>query len=220
MTDVDTRPISPSRHGQPWTEQDFAAIAQACREGHSLEVIAQRIGRSPTGLRGQLRRMLPVDERHLSADLALPRLHQLCRDDDYDWLAAMAERERPQWLIEQEAHERARSDALEMARVVGIGALPDEQVAALALAALYSPDALPPELADLLSREIVARGLATGIATRALRHLRESFSSVLQLDPVAYGWAGLVGDIDGAYDPWGERWRHGDTTDPYSGYAC
>lgn len=163
MTDVDSRMdnrrVSPLRHGQAWTEQDFADVMEACRDGDSLEQIAERIGRSVNGLRNQLRRMLPADERHLAADVVLLRIRRLNRDGDYDWLAAMAQQPTPEWTLREQAHQRSLAALVDGARSVGVGALSDHDLIMLATAILDSQGGFPTELRQIVSTLIHEREL-------------------------------------------------------------
>lgn len=190
----------PSRYGHPWGERDFAGIMQACRDGCGFDEIAARIGRTPAGLRGQLHRMLPAAERHLAASLVLPRLRQLDADGDYDWLAAMAERTIYPWEREQE---RER-DQHEAARARGIGALPDDEVVAIAVALARSvapeaplddtrwpgvpphESALPDALLRAIQREIEVRGLGPVLTRCAERHASEAVEALLDRVPTSW----------------------------------
>lgn len=202
MTDVDSRRVSPLRHGQAWTEQDFADVMEACRDGDSLEQIAERIGRSVNGLRNQLRRMLPADERHLAADVVLLRIRQLNRGGDYDWLAAMAEQPKSAWELQREAEQHSRATLLENARVVGIGSLPDGHILSLAAAVVDTRELLPSDLGQILAQEITERGLSVHLVARARDRLDGSLAAFLRAEPPA------------RRDPergeeWGEEWGEG-----------
>jgi len=144
-----------SRHGQRWTEEDFAGIMQACRDGCSPEQIAARVGRTEHGLRSQLRRMLPAEERHLSADLVVPRLRQLDRNGDYDWLASMAQRSISPW--ERQAAAEAERDAR------GFGALSDDELLGLAHAIVHSAVETPAAITRPISVEISRRELESQV---------------------------------------------------------
>ncbi|SDS53479.1 hypothetical protein [Agrococcus carbonis] len=139
------------RSGKPWTETDYAAIMQQCRAGAAIEQIARRIGRTPTTTSTQIRRLLPLHERHLSAELALPRLRQLDGDGDYDWLAALAQREQSAWELQAKAQQQ-RQEA-------GIGALDDDELLSIAVALALTPDAHSPGLRGRCVQELAARGL-------------------------------------------------------------
>lgn len=228
MTDVDDRRTSPIRHGQPWTEHDFADVMQAIREDCTLEEISERVGRSVNGLRNQLRRMLPGDERHLAADAVLLRIRQLNRDGDYDWLAAMAEQPKPEWQKLREAEQHSRQTLLENARVVGVGALPDDHLMALAAAVLDSRDPLPAELGEAMSKEITERGLQGRLADRGRDRVDGSLAALLGTEPPPRwdredhderygGW-----DVDsrrygGPYEAWGDEPHRAGGLDRYSG---
>jgi transposase-like protein len=146
------------RSGKPWTEEDFAAIMQQCRAGAAIEQIARRIGRTPTTLATQIRRLLPLQERHLSAELALPRLRQLDADGDYDWLAALAQRERSAWELQAEAQQQ-RQEA-------GFGALDDDELLSIAVALALTPDPHPPGLRRRCAQELAGRGLGDDVERR------------------------------------------------------
>ncbi|GAA1671447.1 hypothetical protein GCM10010977_16550 [Citricoccus zhacaiensis] len=230
MTNVDHRAISPIRHGQPWTEQDFAEVMQAVREGCALEEIAERIGRSVNGLRNQLRRMLPADERHLTADVVLLRLRQLNQYDDYDWLAAMAEQPKSDWQLRHEAEQHSRETMLENARVVGIGALPEEHLLTVAAALVDTGESVPSDLRLILAKEISERGLLGRLADRARDRMDGSLAALLGMEPPfqrdgeTYGERygeryGEWGDDAhrGRYDAWGDEPHVASALDHYSG---
>lgn len=160
-------------------------MMQAVRDGCALEEIAERIGRSVNGLRNQLRRMLPGDERHLAADVVLLRIRQLNRDGDYDWLAAMAEQPKSDWELRREAEQHSRETLLENARVVGMGALPDDHLLAVAAAFVDTREDAPPELRQILAKEIQERGLSGRLVVRARERLEGSLAAVLQTEPPA-----------------------------------
>ncbi|WP_092919327.1 hypothetical protein [Agrococcus baldri] len=162
----------PAKHGSRWEEGDFAVIMQACREGCGLEEIAVRLERTVQGLRGQLRRMLPAAERHLSPELVLPRLRQLERDGDYDWLAAMAERTVSPW-------ERRREEKAER-HERGIGALDDEDLLGIAQAVVDSTVRQSPELRRALSDELHRRELDGLVRRRALAAAETSVDSLVR----------------------------------------
>lgn len=183
MTDVDDRRISPLRHGQPWTEQDFADVMEAIRDGASLDQIAERIGRSASGLRIQLRRMLPAEERHLAADVVLLRIRRLNRDGDYDWLAAMAEQPKSDWELRLEAEQHSRSRMLENARVIGIGALPDDHLITVAAALVETREKVPLDLKQILAQELTERGLQHRLIEHTRDRLEGSLTDVLQTEP-------------------------------------
>ncbi|WP_159551816.1 hypothetical protein [Citricoccus sp. K5] len=230
MTNVDHRAISPIRHGQPWTEQDFAEVMQAVSEGCALEEIAERIGRSVNGLRNQLRRMLPADERHLTADVVLLRLRQLNKDNDYDWLAAMAEQPKSDWELRCEAERHSRERMLENARVVGIGALPEDHLLAVAAALVDTGESVPSDLRLILAKEISERGLLGRLADRARDRLDGSLATLLGTEPPVR-WDGehygerydeRYGQWDddahrGRYDAWGDELPSASALDRYSG---
>lgn len=171
----------PPRHGMPWTEEDFAAVVQASREGCDQEEIAARIGRSVHGLRSQLRRLLPAEERHLSAALVLPRLRQLGQDGDYDWLAAMAQPTKSMWEVRREAEaERAER---------GIGALSDEELMGLALAIAIAQTKirLPTELVGAISTAVQERGMEALLSRRAHAEADAALEAVLRHGRAAWG---------------------------------
>ncbi|MFC7400747.1 hypothetical protein [Citricoccus sp. GCM10030269] len=161
----DTPGDPPRRHGQPWNEDDFAGIVRAARDGCNLEHIARRIGRSENSLRPQLRRILPVEERHLPPDLVPARLRQLDQDGNYDWLTALSQKPRSPWEIRREVEEAA--DAR------GLGALTDHDLVDLAVACALSQAPLSWELRDRLARHLLERDVSKSffdhIATRAER---------------------------------------------------
>lgn len=194
MTDVDDRRTSPIRHGQTWTEQDFADLMQAVRQDCTLEEVAEAVGRSVNGLRNQLRRMLPADERHLPADVVLMRIRQLNRNGDYDWLAAMAEQPTPEWQLRWEADQRSRAALLENARVVGVGALPDDHLMALAKATLDCRDPLPSDLAEVMAKELSERGLTAALADHARERLDGILARILRQEP-QIRWQDESGDL-------------------------
>lgn len=163
----------PPRHGEPWTEEDYAGVMRSCRAGRSHDGIARDIGRSPKSLRGQLRRMLPAEERHLPPDVVLSRLRQLDEDGDYDWLAAMSERSTSAWEWRHEC--MPAEDAREL------GSLTEDQVLSIAVTALFSTVPLRDDLQDLVVRQIwkrclearlqhLARGVSEDAVTASLHH--------------------------------------------------
>lgn len=80
----------PARTGQPWTDADYEALLDGCRRGTDLTSLSEELGRSVVAVLDRARRMLPVEERALPRDRALPRLGELLQQDpDYDWDAAM-----------------------------------------------------------------------------------------------------------------------------------
>lgn len=170
----------PYRHGMPWTEEDFAGIMQASREGCGLEEIAVRIGRSVHALRPQLRRLLPADERHLAADLVLPRLRQLERDGDYDWLAAMAQPTRSPWELRFEA-EAARDEW-------GIGALSDDELVALASTVAGAAAQLPAALRRAIAGAVHGRGLEHVVRRCALGAVDEAVDALLDRDGAPWSY--------------------------------
>lgn len=168
----DERGEQPPRRGMPWTEEDFAGVMRAARDGCDHDEIADRIGRSPIGLRGQLRRLLPVEERHLPVHLVLPRLRQLDRDGDYDWLAAMARPTKSRWELEREA--QAERDER------GIGVLSDEEVVGLAQAVGDCSARLPSELVRAIATAVQRRGLAAIVRRRALAAADDAVDALLR----------------------------------------
>ncbi|SFS15107.1 hypothetical protein SAMN04487783_1970 [Agrococcus baldri] len=174
------------RSGQPWAEEDFAAIMQACRSGATIEQIARRIGRTPTSLPMQIRRMLPLEERQLTAELALPRLRQLDEHGDYDWLAAMAQREQTAWERSQETRAEQRSR--------GIEALSDEHVLAIALVCVTSTVELPVDLRRELACALAQRGIEDQLASLAADAASDAVAQLStarsrDFDWVPDGWA-------------------------------
>jgi hypothetical protein len=169
----------PRRHGKPWTEEDYRAVMRAIRDGGSLDEIAARVGRTEQGLRGQLHRMLPADERHLAADLVLPRLRQLDANGDYDWLAALAQRPPSPWDTQREAEARAER---------GIPALEDAEVLALAFAAAVcrSDDTILGAVRRQLGRELHRRGIDTRFRQRVAAEIESASDLLGDGDP--YGW--------------------------------
>lgn len=86
------RSVRPRRSGQPWTEEDYDALAALCGEGLDLAEVAERLGRTELAVLERARRMLPVDERTLPRDRALTRLKELLgADGGYDWSTAMCQ---------------------------------------------------------------------------------------------------------------------------------
>jgi hypothetical protein len=80
----------PARTGLPWTDEDYERLVGGCRRGTGLEPLAEELGRSWVAVLDRARRMLPVDERGLPRDRALPRLGELLEQDPaYDWAAAL-----------------------------------------------------------------------------------------------------------------------------------
>ncbi|WP_026373481.1 hypothetical protein [Agrococcus lahaulensis] len=169
----------PRRHGKPWTEEDYRAVMRAIRDGGSLEEIAARVGRTEQGLRGQLHRILPVDERHLAADLVLPRLRQLDADGDYDWLAALAQRSPYPWETQREAETRAER---------GIPAFEDEELLALAFAVAVcrSSDTVLAAVRRQLGRELHRRGIDARFRQRVAAEIDSASDLLGDADP--YGW--------------------------------
>ena len=167
----------PRRHGKPWTEEDYRAVMRAIRDGGSLEEIAARVGRTEQGLRGQLHRILPADERHLAADLVLPRLRQLDADGDYDWLAALAQRLPSPWEAQREA-EAARTER-------GIPALQDAELLALAFAVALcrSVDEDLAAVGRQLGRELLRRGIDARFRQRVAAEIDAASDLLGDSDP-------------------------------------
>ncbi|MCH1883272.1 hypothetical protein [Agrococcus sp. ARC_14] len=195
----DERPEgTPFRHRQLWTEEDFVGIMQGCRDGCAAEQIAARIGRTVAGMRSQLRRLLPLDERHLPAELVLPRLRQLDVDGDYDWLAAMAQRTISPW--ERQAQAREEQDAR------GFGALTDEEVLEIALAIVHSAVTAPAVVTRPISGEVRSRGLSSLLTRRATIAADSAADRLLGRTPshwsdeAAYAWASQTPERDGRWD--------------------
>lgn len=138
---VDRPDRMPPRHGLPWATEDFEALMQACQSDCSLEEIAHRVGRTLASVRPQLRRLLPVDERHLPTDLVPARLRQLDRDGDYDWLEAVSQRTIPPWEVQRQVQAESRAR--------GIGALTDDELLTVTLA---MATCLAPVSRDIRSR--------------------------------------------------------------------
>lgn len=193
----------PTRHGQPWTEEDFAGVMRSLRAGRSHDEIARDIGRSPQGLRGQLRRMLPADERHLSPDMVLLRLKQLDKDGDYDWLAAMAEKP-------TSAAGGRHLESMPPADAQGLATLSDGQVLSIAMTALFSTVPLRDDLRDLVVQQVWDRFLDVRLQQLAGRISGESVAALLNHGPfVRYADHGEMSLAYGDADPWGNA--HGDT---------
>lgn len=169
----------PRRHGKPWTEEDYRAVMRGIRDGGSLDEIAARVGRTEQGLRGQLHRMLPVDERHLAADLVLPRLRQLDAQGDYDWLAALAQRPPSPWEAQREAAAQAER---------GIPALDDDELLALAfaIAVCRSADTVLGAIRRQLGRELQRRGIDARFRQRVATEIDAASDLLGDDDP--YGW--------------------------------
>lgn len=154
------------RRGKPWTEDDFTELMRACRAGCGVDGIARRLGRTERGVLPQLRRLLPLDERHLPVDLALPRLRQLDRDGDYDWLSALAQRAKPIWELEREAQaERDDRD---------IAAFTDEELLSVAVAIACCPFPLQTTLTPRCADELHRRHLADEVQRRCVRLAAEA----------------------------------------------
>lgn len=141
----------PRRHGLPWSTEDFDALMQACRSDCSIEEIAHRVGRTLASVRPQLRRLLPVDERHLPTDLVPARLRQLDRDGDYDWLEAVSQRTISSWEVQQQV--QAESHAR------GIGALTDDELLSVALAMATCLAPVRQDIRSRFARELRERDL-------------------------------------------------------------
>lgn len=200
MTDIDDSTPPPTRHKQPWTEQDLEAALEAVREDCPLEDIAERIGRTPLVLRNQLRRMLPADERHLKADLIQARLRQLNRNGDYDWLAAMAQQPKPEWTLQAEAYEQRQTALVDSARSVGVGALSDNDLITLATAILDSQGGFPHDLRRIVATLLQERDLVQDLD----RWMRARGERALEL---------LMTEADAGLD---EEWYRS-ARDPYTG---
>lgn len=176
----------PSRRGERWSEADFRGVMEACRDGCELEEIAARIGRTPDGLRGQLRRLLPLEERHLASDLVIPRLRQLDADGGYDWLSALAERSIPEW------ERRAQAEAERGAR--GFGALTDDEVLGIAQALVHSSVAAPAAVTRPIAREISEHDLEGELARCAATATDAAFERLMRgtaswwTDSASQGW--------------------------------
>ncbi|WP_306231746.1 hypothetical protein [Agrococcus beijingensis] len=151
----------PPRRGKPWNEDDFLELMRACRGGSTLAEIARRVGRSESSIGPQLRRLLPTEERHLPVELALPRLRQLDRDGDYDWLSALAQRSKSPWEIEREA--LAERDAR------GIGTFNDEELLTVALALASCSLPLQTTVTQRCAQELDRRRLTDELHRRAAR---------------------------------------------------
>lgn len=180
VADLPGEPL-PRRHGKAWKEEDYRAVMRGIRDGGSLEEIAARVGRTDQGLRNQLHRMLPSDERHLAADLVLPRLRQLDAHGDYDWLAAMAQRSPSPWEVQREA-EAARAER-------GVAALEDAEILGLAFAAAVCrrADAVPGAIRRQLGRELHRRGLDARFRQRVAADIDAAANDLLS-DGDPYGW--------------------------------
>lgn len=180
----------PRRHGLPWAPEDFEALMQACQSDCSIEEIAHRVGRTLASVRPQLRRLLPVDERHLPTDLVPARLRQLDRDGDYDWLEAVAQRTISPW--ELQAQVQAESHAR------GIGALADDELVAVALAMATCVAQVSRDIRSRFARELRERDLEG--------RLQRSVSSAA--DDATRDLLGMGPDLripDAAY--WTPDWR-------------
>lgn len=187
---VDLPDRMPRRHGLPWASEDFEALMQACRSDCSIEEIARRVGRTLASVRPQLRRLLPVDERHLPTDLVPARLRQLDRDDDYDWLEAVSQRTVPPWEVQQQVQAESRAR--------GIGALTDDDLVAVTLAMATCLAPVSREIRSRFARELRERDLEG--------RLQRSVSSVT--DDATRDFLGVDPGLrmpDAAY--WTPAWR-------------
>lgn len=171
---------APSRQGKRWTEDDCTALMRACRDGCDIDEIARRVGRTPQSAQGQLRRLLPLDERHLPNELALARLRQLDADGDYDWLAALAQRTKSAWEL------RVEAEAAHDAR--GIGALADDELVTVALALASSSTCRSTSIAQRCGHELHRRGIGEQVCVRAARAAEEDVHRLLREPLYADRW--------------------------------
>lgn len=162
---------------------------QACRSDCSIEEIACRVGRTLASVRPQLRRLLPVDERHLPTDLVPARLRQLDREGDYDWLEAVSQRTVPPWEMQQQvqAERHAR----------GIGALTDDELVHLALAMATCLAPVAQDIRSRFARELRERDLEGRLQRSISSVADDAIRGILGVDP------GLR--IPAAY--WAPDWR-------------
>lgn len=170
----------PPRHGTRWTEDDYTELVRACRDGCDIVEIARRVGRTWLSAQWQLRRLLPLDERHLSGELALARLRQLDADGDYDWLAALAQRTPSPWDLSLAP--LAESDAR------GVGGMTDDELLSISLAfasCLFEP---PLALQQRCSRELRARRLDDVVRERLSVAVRDVVEERLARASVSAYW--------------------------------
>lgn len=165
----------PRRHGLPWATEDFEALMLACRSDCSIEEIARRVGRTLHSVRPQLRRLLPVNERHLPTDLVPARLRQLDRDGDYDWLEAVAQRTISSWEVQQQVQAESH--------VRGIGALTDDELVNVTLAMVTCLAPVPRDIRSRFARELRERDLEGRLQRSVSSVADDATRDLLGVDP-------------------------------------
>lgn len=74
-----------SRHGQPWTDDDYEGLISGVRSGLDEPEIARTLGRPSSTIIARTRMLLPVEVRQCPHDRVLPAARDAFERDDYDW---------------------------------------------------------------------------------------------------------------------------------------
>ncbi|MQA10756.1 MAG: hypothetical protein GEU98_19825 [Pseudonocardiaceae bacterium] len=95
MGDMDSA-RSGGRAGERWTPGDYETLVEGLRDGLVLEDLAEKLGRSASATRTQLRRLVPrdVDAEIKPRDREAWLRERLAAGDGYDWLAVLREHSR------------------------------------------------------------------------------------------------------------------------------
>lgn len=165
---------SPHRSGEPWVEEDYAAIVRACREQEdpTIETVADAVGRSPNALRARIKVLLPLDLRGGPAHLVPGQLRTaLLADDAYDWQAHLMATPPPRPIVEH-VHP---PDVL-----TGTSGLEDDELLAMArgLAQLACGQPHDP-LLQVCADEVLRRGLRDQLEASAVQDARGRVSDFL-----------------------------------------
>lgn len=175
LVDVPTPPApSPHRSGEPWVEEDYAAIVRACREQEdpTIETVADAVGRSPNAQRARIKVLLPLDLRGGPAHLVPGQLRSaLLADDAYDWQAHLMATPPPRPIVEH-VHP---PDVL-----TGTSGLEDDELLATArgLAQLACGQPHDP-LLQVCADEVLRRGLRDQLEASAVQYARGRVSDFL-----------------------------------------
>ena len=83
----------PLRQGESWTRNDYEQLLHGVLIGLTVEQIAAELQRTPGGVRGQLRNLVPVDAAVKTTRACMDWLRQrLKADPPYDWRAVLNSR--------------------------------------------------------------------------------------------------------------------------------
>ncbi|RZU46552.1 hypothetical protein EV385_6626 [Krasilnikovia cinnamomea] len=138
IVNIDEQERWPSRHGEPWTEEDYARLMRCIAAGASLVEVAGELGRSSSGVQGQLRRLVPAE---VPARTRVEWLRAKLAEDGFDWRAALRASATTDasvvWLDDDDNRVRAgwsdrvalptlaarlqRSESAVVARLIGLG---------------------------------------------------------------------------------------------------